>query len=161
MPRSRSPVSILQYPTMGIARQYWVVNRGAQTLVVDLYATICKVYDTYQRYITPHTHHAQIQAFLEELRFDTEPRLSRWPAVPRPDRIADPMVAEDWLVAFGVRHELVDLTEEVPGDINWSDVDENGNFEDDVNPQDQLFADQDSVANEIDAFMDRVLAEGE
>lgn len=165
MPRSRSPVSVVQYPTMAQPRSYWVVNRGASTIVVDLYATRNWIEEEYTRYkITP-ANYRVIDAFLEELRFATEPRLSRWPAVPRPFAFTDPLMATDWLVAFGVRHvvEIVDLTDdhpfdEVPDGINWDDVDSEGNFVDVSvpDPDSQMFEDDASIVNEIESFMNRV-----
>ena len=143
MPRSRSPTSVIQYPTMSEPRSWWVINRGRQSIIVDLYATRNHMYDIYRRYQMTTATHTVIQAFLDEMRFACEPNLRRWTAVPRIAGFTDPLMAEDWLWAYGTRQDFIDLTDETI-------------FEDDVEPETQLFADDSSVAAEIDRFFDNL-----
>ena len=113
--RSNSPRCVVDFPTMSEPRQYMTVRRGQNIWVFDLYETLNKMYTTYQRYQTSHRNWIVIQAFIEELRFATEPNLNRWVSVPRPGRVPmEPLNAEDWMIAHGEQVDLIDLT-------NWND----------------------------------------
>ena len=109
--RSNSPTSVIQFPTMATPRQYWIINRNGSTAVIDLYATRNHWFDKYIKYQIPVSTHNQIQAFMDEMRFACEPNLRRWNAIRRPNAVTDPLMAEDWLLAHGQIHDLIDLTE--------------------------------------------------
>ena len=96
---------------MAVPRTYWQVTRGDAVFIFDLYGTINRMYTIFHRYqMSPRTWEV-IQAFIEELRFATEPNLGRWPVVPQPTNMqVDPLTAEEWLLAHGSQFDLIDLT---------------------------------------------------
>lgn len=108
--RSRSPVGVMDYPSMQNPRNYYVLTTGGTAIVIDLHATINTFYAMHTRYQIPTNRHEHIQAFLQELRFATEPNLRRWTLVPNPYSRGETRNGAEWLIEFGVRADVIDLT---------------------------------------------------
>lgn len=126
MPRSFSPTSVRDYPTMAVPRTYWQVNRGNEVHIIDLYATVNHMFRLYQRYIINPTRWGIIHPFLQEIRYGTFPNMARWPQVPHPNYSYGEgmLMAEDWLIQYGIKFDLVDLT------MVFSDEEEDDGTED-------------------------------
>jgi hypothetical protein len=125
--RPESPSSVFHFETMASPRLYWQVNDGPRVHIINLHDTRNNMYQKYMRYqISPQTWET-IDAFLDEMRYATEPNLERWPAVPAANNTGlDRFAGENWLFRFGMREDIIDLTI----DLTMSSDDE----DDDVNP---------------------------
>jgi len=110
--RPESPQSVVQFPTMSVPRRYWSVDHALfEIIIVNLSDTRNQMYTKYQQYkMSPRTWY-HIDAFLDELRFATEPNLRRWSQVPTPNCTDEETYpAEEWMYHFGVREDIIDLT---------------------------------------------------
>ena len=109
---------------MTFPRQYWSITRGSTVTIVDLYETrnmILTMKDMDR--ISVRTWRT-CDRFLDELRYDHHPDLARWVALPRLEgEFFDPLMAEDWLLRYGQRMDVIDLTNADPDDWNFSDDD--------------------------------------
>ena len=155
--RPRSPRSIVDHPTMAVPRRWWTIQLdGRNTKVIDLYGTLNMYYGMYQQYKIAHNIWETIQAFLEDLRFSIEPRLSRWPNVPHPTLPGvDPYMAEDWLGLFGVAETLIDLSSDEEEDMDGGIPDDVfADISDEPAEGSQMFDDENSVVAVMRQFME-------
>ena len=105
------PMSIVRtYPTMAVPRSYWQINRGGQTIIIDLYSTRNHMYRMYQRYMISAMNWRVIDAFMDEIRYAVEPNLDRWNDLPTLDPMDFTFTADEWLIMYGIRHEFIDLS---------------------------------------------------
>jgi len=124
-----SPNQVSDHPTfstMSNPRRYHCINTGTVVYVIDLYPTVNKVEDMNQRYRIPYHEALEILRFLDYLRFSTVVDIERhWPIVPplEIERPAAEYNGIEWLIKWGVRQDVIDLTDMTLSDDEYEAID--------------------------------------
>ena len=112
---------------MARPRQYFNVWKpNNDVIVIDLYATLNKMYEKYRMYKLSPRKWDVLQHFIGELRFNAMVNMARWPQVPclNGEEVLD---GETWLCEYGTRVEIIDLVpmeeEEATDDVDDDDDD--------------------------------------
>lgn len=148
------PRSVFYHPAMAFPRRDWIVYHDGLPVVIDLYATRNMLEVRKQRYQLNIRAWEVLDRFMDDLRFTEYVNLAHWYALPSLDGSAtDPLMAEDWLIAYGVRGEPIDWV-----DLTIEDSDE------DLEPldfdiEDTMFDNLEDIQDEIDTFISRLLDE--